>query len=82
MSRFHYEDEHMFDRFQEEMDYEFNARYDYITEAYAGMQEDPAVLASEAEADYLDWEAEQAELTAAFGPIVLPRVWAGEDLPF
>ena len=62
---------------QEDRDYEVNARYDYITEAFAGMAEDPAMLAYEAEADYAEWDA---EMTAAFGPVVLAV--RSEDIPF
>jgi 3-hydroxyacyl-CoA dehydrogenase len=36
-----------FNAYQEAMDYEENARFDYVHEAYAGMEEDPENLAAE-----------------------------------
>jgi hypothetical protein len=68
----------MFDQFQDDMDYELNAPYDYIREAYAGMEEDPATLAAEAEADYEEWAAEQA---AFIGPR-LPAPVYEDGIPF
>ena len=60
-------------------DYEANARYDYITEAYAGMQEDPATLAAEMEECAREWEAEQA---AFIGPCQPRPVYDNDEIPF
>ena len=68
----------MFDRYQEEMDYEFNARYDYIAELKAEHEESQATLDAEAEADYQEWEAERM---AFIGP-VQPHDYENDDLPF
>jgi len=55
----------MFDAMREELEIEYNARFDYVREAFAGMAEDPATLAAEA-ADYAAEAA--AEWTAFIGP--------------
>lgn len=47
----------MFDRlrYEEDMDYEFNARYDYLSEAYGPTARDAAEFAR------TEWEAERRE---------------------
>jgi hypothetical protein len=68
----------MFDHAQEELEYEFNARYDYVREAYGDMVEDEATLLAEAEACYAEWLAEQE---AFIGPR-LPAPVYEDDIPF
>ena len=68
----------MFDRAQEELEYEFNARYDYVREAYGDMVEDPRTLEYEAQADAAEWAAEQA---AFIGPRRPAPVYE-DDIPF
>jgi hypothetical protein len=68
----------MFDRYQEEMDYEFNARYDYIAELAAEHRESDEALEYEAQACYAEWQAEQA---AFIGPPA-PRPVYEDDIPF
>lgn len=55
----------MYDHFQEDQDYELNARYDYLSEAYGATARDCNLMA-EADAAY---EAEEFRLELiAFGP--------------
>ncbi len=71
-----------FDQGQEELEIEFNSRYDYITEAYAGMQECPIALRHEAEALEEEWQAEQAAFIGPRKPFPsYPRA-EGDDIPF
>ena len=71
-----------FDQAQEELEYEFNARYDYISEAYAGMQEDPRTLAYEAEADAAAWQAEQDAFIGPVQPLSVRYPLMDGDIPF
>ncbi len=73
---------HYFDHAREELEIEFNSRYDYITEAYAGMQETPDQLRAESEYWAEEEAREEAELTAAFGPAVHRIVYVNDDIPF
>ena len=68
-----------FDAAQEELEAEYNARYDYISEAYAGMVETREQLEAESE----DCAREAAEEEAAFiGPRQPRPVYDGDDIPF
>ena len=69
----------MRDFMQEELEAEYDAQFDYITEAYAGMQEDPRTLELEAEAALAEW---QAEYDAFIGPRQPLKVWTSDDIPF
>lgn len=68
----------MFDQMHEELEAEFNARYDYVREAYGDMVEDEATLRYEAEACHAEWLAEQE---AFIGPR-LPAPVYEDDIPF
>lgn len=63
-------------------EYEANAAYDYIREANAGMVETREQLDAEMEACAREWQAEQDELDAAFGPAVLRPVYDNDEIPF
>lgn len=60
-------------------DYEANAPYDYVREAYAGLCESPAALAYEMEECAREWEAEQA---AFIGPRLPAPVYDNDTIPF
>jgi hypothetical protein len=69
------------DQAQFELEAEFNARYDYITEAFADMNDTPEMLAQEAQANFEDWCVEQQDAMEARGG---PRfqVDLTDDCPF
>ena len=70
----------MYDQAQEELEYEFNARFDYVREAYGDMQEDPRTLQYEEEACHAEWLAEQE---AFIGPVQPLSVrYPLMDIPF
>lgn len=68
----------MYDPAREELEIEFNSRYDYVQEAFGDMVEDPASLAYEAEACHAEWLEEEA---AFVGPR-LPAPVYEDDIPF
>lgn len=82
----------MFDRYQEEMDYEFNAQFDYVREAYAATELDPY---HEGYCDYLndceqegddplgfdDWKASLREVRTAPTPLVMAD-YGDDEIPF
>jgi hypothetical protein len=65
--------------FQEEMEAEFNAKYDYVREAHYGLSDDPASLEYEMAECAREWDA---MMTAAFGPIVHPASRQDDEIPF
>ena len=65
----------MFDAMRDELEIEYNSRFDYIAEAFAGMAEDPATLAAEA-ADYA------AEADAEWAAFIGPRLPLTDEIPF
>ena len=65
-----------YDAAREELEIEFNARYDYVREAYGDLAEDPATLRYEAEADEDDW---RAEIGVPVGPL---RPYVSGDIDF
>lgn len=74
----------MYDFEREELESEWNARYDYIAELRAEHYESPQSLAYEAECYAEEAAAEEAEWTAAFGPIVrlAHPFMADDEIPF
>lgn len=69
-----------YDAFQEHCDYEMNARYDYISEAYAGTGETDEQLRYEQECYEAEAEIEHAAMVAEYGPWVAAVSY--DDLPF
>lgn len=54
---------------QEELEIEFNARFDYVSEAYGNLGDDPEVLRHEAQAQWEeDMVAAQDDMEARGGP--------------
>jgi hypothetical protein len=70
-----------FDRAQEELEYEFNARYDYLREAYGDMVESEESLRHEAEANEAEWQAEQDAFIGPRRPNA-PQVTTDDFIPF
>jgi len=60
---------------QEDRDYELNARYDYIREAYGDLGDDPASLAAEDRAEQEEWDA-------FVGPRKPVVVTSDDEIPF
>lgn len=69
----------MFDAMHEELEIEFNSRFDYIREAFGDMVEDPVTLDHEAQAYAEEW---QAERDAFIGPRLPAPVYEDDIIPF
>ena len=79
----HLKDNHMsYEQMIEDQEYEFNARYDYVSEAYGDLGDDPETLRGEMEDRMFEWVCAEAELDLAFGPKVTVRAEINDDIPF
>lgn len=75
-------------QYLEDQEYEFNAPFDYVREAYAGMIEDPETIeAEQAYYEHLNQIAEQDAIEARGGPEYRAKVLAfdwdtADEIPF